>query len=140
MTSAFISSRARTMLCLAGFLAALPGVASASRIFDDGFEDCCRVGGTVAGLAGNGLVLRLQIGSIDEARAISGNGRYRFDAIIPPGTPFSLSIKTQPNGSICSLAISGGTMVAPGVDNADVGCSSGAGLLWDSGLWGEPWN
>ncbi|MDN5923890.1 MAG: hypothetical protein L0H70_02695 [Xanthomonadales bacterium] len=113
--------------------------AGSDRIFADGFDGCCRIGGTVAGLTGSELVLQLAAGAIAEDRAISGNGLYDFSAAVPSGTSYTLSVTIQPSGQTCTLAITGGT-VSGNVDNADVSCGANTKLTWDSGHWGQDWN
>ncbi|MGH6682614.1 MAG: hypothetical protein ACRECA_01595 [Pseudolabrys sp.] len=113
--------------------------ATTDRIFADGFENCCRLGGTVAGLSGSGLVLHLAAGSIAEDKPIGGSGLYNFIHPVPPGVVYTLSIKTQPNGQTCSLQTTGGTMGTTPFDNADVSC--GGNLIWDRGSWDSGnWN
>ncbi|MGB8636453.1 MAG: hypothetical protein WCD66_05540 [Rhodanobacteraceae bacterium] len=122
-------------------LLALPLAAQAAtgdRIFEDGFDPCCSIGGTVSGLSGSGLVLHLHAGSIDEDKPIAANGLYRFAASVPTGTTYSLTVGTQPAGQTCSFTISGGNMGTSNIDNADLTCSGN--LQWDSGTWGQDWN
>jgi len=107
------------------------------RIFEDGFDPCCKIGGTVSGLTGSGLVLNLQAGSINENKPIALNGLYEFTSSVPPTTAYTLSVKAQPTGQTCVLASTGGTMGSSNVENADVGCGN---LIWDSGLWGQDWD
>jgi hypothetical protein len=132
------------LLLIAVSVIALPArpaaAATQDRIFANGFDPCCRIGGTVSGLAGTGLVLHLAAGSIAEDKAIAGNGLYDFAASVPPGTAYALSIKTQPSGQTCTLGITGGTMGSADVANADVACANTPKLIWDSGTWGQDWN
>lgn len=134
-------ARKRVLLWLAALpcmLASANAVyAGGDRIFADGFDPCCRIGGTVSGLAGSGLVLHLDAGAISEDRPVSSNGLYAFGASVAPGTAFSVSINSQPGGQSCSVANATGTMGSSAVDNANVTC--GDGLRWDHGQWGEPW-
>jgi hypothetical protein len=108
------------------------------RIFANGFDPCCRIGGTVSGLSGSGLVLHLAAGSIAEDKPVAHNGLYDFAASVPPGTAFTLSVKPQPAGQTCAFAVSGGSMGTADIDNADVVC--GGNLKWDTGNWGQNWN
>lgn len=127
------------LLALLGLLASTqPAYAAPDRIFADGFEPCCQIGGTVSGLAGSGLVLQLDAGAIHESKPIAANGLYQFTSNVPTGTSFSLSISSQPGGQTCSVTITGGTMGSSDLSNADVVC--GGNLHWNQGNWGEPWN
>jgi hypothetical protein len=119
-------------------LASSAAANAGDRIFADGFEACCRIGGTVYGLSGNGLVLHLSAGVVNENRPIASNGVYDFQSTVPPGTAFTLSIGTQPNAQVCSYTLSGGTMGNASITNADLVC--GGNLIWNSGNWGQNWN
>lgn len=136
------ATRSRRMSAL-GSLAALallatdPAAAGNERIFANGFEPCCQIGGTVSGLAGSGLVLQLDAGAISEDRPIVGNGLYRFAANVAPGTAYSIGITGQPDSQTCTLSLSGGTMGSADVENANVACAGN--LVWDQGNWGELW-
>ena len=126
---------ART-LALLGCMAA--GPAAASTLFSDGFEACCTVGGTVRGLAGSGLVLRLQAGAVDESLAIDTDGGYRFSAALGVGVAYAINVQAQPAaGPACRVLNAGGSMPAAPVRDVDIVCSEA--LLWDDGDWGEDW-
>jgi hypothetical protein len=114
--------------------------ATQERIFANGFDPCCRIGGTVSGLAGTGLVLHLAAGSTAEDKPIAANGVYDFAASVAPGTAYTLSVKTQPSGQACTLSIGSGTMGSTDIDNANVACANVSKLMWDSGTWGQNWN
>lgn len=59
------------------------------------------VGGTVAGLSGKGLVLRLN-GANDQA--VAGNGKFIFTGIrLPDGSDYSVVIKTTPSRQKCMI-------------------------------------
>ncbi|TAH42697.1 MAG: hypothetical protein E6Q43_07125 [Dokdonella sp.] len=126
-------------LLLLGLLAALPAQAGGERIFDDGFDPCCQIGGAVAGTTGSGLVLHLAAGSISEDRSISHDGLYRFAASVPNGTAYTVSIDSQPNGQSCGLANASGSMGNSDIDNVDVSCAATPALIWDQGNWGDLW-
>lgn len=120
-------------------LAQSVNAAPPDRIFADGFEPCCRIGGTVSGLAAAGLVLHLDADTIHADKPVAGNGLYGFfAAAVPPGTAYSLSISAQPSGQTCAFTISAGTMGNSTIENADVICTGN--LSWDSGNWGSNWN
>ena len=122
-------------LLLAGLL---PMPVAASPIFGDGFEACCMVGGTVSGLEGRSVTLRLQAGAVDENLVISTDGGYHFVAALAAGVGYSVSVSNQPSTRPdCAVANAEGVMPATAVDNVNVHCSGG--LLWDSGQWGDGW-
>ena len=67
------------------------------------------VGGTVGGLAGTGLVLRLN-GSLD--LPVSANGAFSFPGSLPSGTTYAVTVRTQPTGPFqtCIAAPASGTV------------------------------
>lgn len=119
---------------LAGLWLISAAAGSPDRIFADGFDPCCRIGGYVSGLSGNGLVLHLNTTAINENRTISGNGPYNFAASVPSGTSWSVSVQTQPGGQACTVSNASGTITGSNIDNVDVSCGSSA-LIWDQGNW-----
>jgi hypothetical protein len=119
-------------------LAPMVAPASASPIFGNGFEACCTVGGSVAGLADGGLVLRLESGAMLETQPITANGGYRFQTVLPPGAEYAVNIESQPvSGPACHVLRASGIMPSVSVTDVDVACSDG--LRWDTGLWDEAW-
>lgn len=125
-------------------LASLGWAASAhagDRIFADGFEPCCRIGGTVSGLAGidsGQLVLHLQaaFGSINEYKSINYlYGTYDFKNSVPPGDAYTVSVSTQPSTNSCIVTNASGTIGSVAIGNVDVGCGAGNNLLWNQGSW-----
>ncbi len=126
-------------LSLAG--AVTPAVAD-DRLFADGFEPCCTLGGEVSGLTGNGLVLHLAAGVISEDKSVPANGGelrlYTFAHTAPPGVTYSVTITTQPSGQSCTLSNASGTMPSAPVININATCLAGpAGLNWDDGAWDD---
>ncbi len=119
---------------LAGLWLTAASAANSDRIFANGFDPCCQIGGTVSGLSGSGLVLHLAAGAIVEDHAIHQNGLYDFSASVPPSTAWTVTVKTQPPAQICQLSNTSGTMGSSNVDNVDVSCGSNA-LIWDDGSW-----
>jgi len=78
------------------------------------------VGGTVSGLAGGGLVLQLNGGS---DFAVSGNGDYAFTSRLADGAAYVVTVRTQPQGQLCTLAHAAGTVDGADVSDADVSCA-----------------
>jgi hypothetical protein len=121
--------------------AAWSGAASAgdgAPVFADGFEACCTVGGTVSGLAGRGLTLRLAAGALNEDRAIAADGAFTFAAALAPGVEWTVGVQTQPSsGPPCLPSNASGTMGSVPVIDVAVHCA--ASLHWDSGKWGDLW-
>jgi hypothetical protein len=78
------------------------------------------VGGTVSGLAGSGLQLRLNGGA---ALAVTTNGVFSFPAQLAAGTSYAVTVVQQPTAptQLCSVANGSGT-VAGTVINIQVTC------------------
>lgn len=127
------------LLALLALQIAPNAMAGNDRLFANGFDPCCQLGGTVTGLSGGSLVLHLSAGAINENRSIARNGPYRFAASIPPGTAYTVSIDTQPNGQSCGLANATGTMGSTSIDTADASCGASPDLIWNQGNWGQDW-
>ena len=131
------------LIAIALVLAGAAAPASATdRIFADGFESCCTLGGEVSGLTGNGLVLHLAAGAISEDKPVSANGGglrlYTFAHTAPAGTAYTVTITTQPTGQICTLSNASGSMPSTPVTNINATCVAGpAGLDWDDGAWDD---
>ena len=127
------------LLVLALTLTAAQAATADDRIFADGMEPCCRIGGTVSGLSnGGGATLHLSAGAIAESKSVAGNGLYDFRSSVSPNTGYTLSLTMQPIGQTCSFTISTGTMGSTNISDADVICTTN--LVWDSGTWGQNWN
>src|SRR5882672_7620572 len=82
--------------------------------------DAYTVGGTVAGLAGAGLVLQNNGGN---DRAISANGAFTFSAALANGAAYSVTVLTQPSGQSCTVTNGAGT-VSANVTNVAVNCAT----------------
>src|SRR6185312_15719984 len=63
------------------------------------------IGGTVAGLAGSGLVLRNNGG---DNLAVSASGAFTFATSLPSGGTYAVTVQTQPSGPVQSCTVSGG--------------------------------
>ncbi len=81
------------------------------------------VGGTVSGLAGNGLTLRLNGGA---ALAIGGNGAFTFPTQVASGAAYAVSVDTQPTGPSQTCTVSGGsgTVGSGNVTSVAVACTT----------------
>jgi hypothetical protein len=78
------------------------------------------VGGTVSGLAGSGLQLRLNGGA---ALAVTANGVFSFPAQLAAGTSYAVTVVQQPTAptQLCSVANGSGTLAGT-VINIQVTC------------------
>jgi len=80
-----------------------------------------KIGGTVSGLTGAGLVLQTNRG--DQA-AITSNGAFTFPTSLPSGTSYIVTVQTQPSGQTCSVVNGAGTIGASNVTNVQVTCGN----------------
>lgn len=80
------------------------------------------IGGTVSGLAGSGLTLRLN-GTDDQL--VTGN-TFAFQHTVPSGTPYVVTVRTQPSNPTqsCSIANATGVVAAANVTNIVVTCTT----------------
>lgn len=80
-----------------------------------------KIGGTVVGLLGAGLVLQNNGG--DDLTVLSG-GAFAFTTLIPPGQPYNVTVRAQPSGPTQTCTVSNGAGTAAGVDvlNISVTC------------------
>ncbi len=80
-----------------------------------------RVGGTVTGLDGNGLVLQNNAG---DDLGVSANGTFQFATPVASGTAYDVAVKTLPRmlSQRCSISNGNGTMVDSDVTDVAVNC------------------
>jgi len=83
------------------------------------------IGGTVAGLAGTGLVLQNNGG---DDLAVAANGSFNFKTSVDAGSPYNITILAQPSAPAqsCSVANANGTAPATNVTSVNVTCSTGS--------------
>jgi environmental stress-induced protein Ves len=83
------------------------------------------VGGTIAGLAGAGLVLQNNEG---DDLAVTANGSFTFTTAVDAGSAYNVTVLTQPDGpaQLCSVANASGTAQATNITSVSVTCSTGS--------------
>jgi sugar lactone lactonase YvrE len=94
-----------------------------------------RVGGTVTGLAGSGLVL-LDNGS--DALSVSVDGTFTFATLVASGAAYSVSVQAQPTNpsQACNISGGGGAVDATDVATIAVVCTSHILRLFAGNLGG----
>lgn len=127
------------LLLVLGLAASSSANAGSERVFANGFEPCCRIGGLISGLSGSGLVLNLSAEAINENRSINANGLYLFVASVASGTAYTITLDSEPSGQACGLANASGTMGSGDIENVNVSCGASPDLIWDQGVWGQDW-
>jgi hypothetical protein len=83
-----------------------------------------KVGGTLAGLQGNGLVLQDNAGD-DLVLDANKNGAFSFATKVASGQPYVVTVKTQPNGvagETCAVTAGSGTVVDADIASVSVTC------------------
>src|SRR5579885_847328 len=79
-----------------------------------------KIGGTVSGLTGSGLVLQDNGG---DNLAVSGNGSFTFATALAAGSTYAVTVLTQPAGQTCSVGTGNG-IANSNVTNVTVTCSA----------------
>jgi N-acetylneuraminic acid mutarotase len=81
------------------------------------------IGGLVSGLQGSGLVLQNNGG---DDRAIGGNGSFSFATTLPEGSPYAVTVSSQPTQPLqtCTLDHAEGTVGTTNINNIQVSCES----------------
>jgi hypothetical protein len=81
------------------------------------------IGGTTTGLAGSGLTLQLNGGNDFQVRA---NGPFAFPVSVASGTPYVVSVRTQPSNPAqnCSVANGVGVVAGANIANIAVSCAT----------------
>ena len=87
------------------------------------------LGGTVAGLSGNGLVLEMNDGS---DQPVETNGAFAFPGSLASGTAYSISIKHQPavRREICTVTNGSGVVGTNDISNVSVNCTIAVGFVY----------
>ena len=82
------------------------------------------VGGTVGGLAGSGLVLSLNGGA--QTLPIAANGAFTFPTALPSGSPYAVTVATQPSNptQVCTVTNGSGTVGGTDITNVSVACTT----------------
>jgi hypothetical protein len=78
------------------------------------------VGGTITGLTGTVRLLNNGANSTP----YSTNGSFTFSTPLAQGSPYSVTVETQPTNQTCSVANGSGTMSASNITNVTVTCST----------------
>jgi len=86
------------------------------------------VGGTVSGLTGS---VELQNNGGNNLTR-NANGSFTFTTPVAQGSPYAVTVLTQPSGQICTVSNGSGTMGSSNVTNVDVSCVSNATILTSS--------
>lgn len=81
-----------------------------------------KVGGTVSGLAGTGLVLEL---NGDGTLAVEANGRFYFDQKLSTGAAYAVTVRAQPTSVVqtCTVSDGAGVVGSGHVKSVSVSCS-----------------
>jgi len=91
------------------------------------------IGGSILGLSGTGLVLQDNGGADLAVSASATSFAFTFPGPIPSGgSPYSITVRSNPDGLSCTVANSGGTATA-NVGNVNVSCTSLATVTYRVG-------
>lgn len=91
--------------------------------------DAYSVSGTVNGLTGTGLVLRLNDFS---DVTVNANGSFIFPSSLPRGIPYSVKVKTQTGTyrELCATSFGSGTNISANVSNVRIDCAVVLGFVY----------
>lgn len=83
------------------------------------------IGGTVTGLAGSDLVLVL---NDDENLHVDADGTFAFDTPLTSGSPYAVTIGTQPSqpSQACAVINGNGTVASSNITNVVIHCGAAA--------------
>lgn len=109
--------------CMVSNGAGTVGDANVTNVLVNCSADSFTVGGTVTGLAGSGLVLQNNGG---DNLAIGANGPFTFATPVASGSPYAVTVLTQPTNpwQTCVVTNGGGTMGGAAVTNVAVNCTT----------------
>src|SRR5271155_2005982 len=81
------------------------------------------IGGTVSGLAGSGLVLQDNGGN---NLAIAANGSFTFSTAIATGSPYAVTVISQPASptQTCAVTSGSGTVASANITTVAVSCTT----------------
>ncbi len=82
------------------------------------------IGGTVSGLTASGLVLQDNLA--DNLTVSSGATNFTFATFLPSGSPYSVTVFTQPTGETCTPTANTGTVGAANVTSVVITCVAAA--------------
>ena len=85
------------------------------------------IGGTVSGLSTGGSVVLKDNGS--DATTVSANGNFIFSAQLPAGSPYFVTVGTQPVAQSCTVTNAIGNVGAADVTNVQVACGTKEAVL-----------
>ena len=78
------------------------------------------IGGTISGLTGSTAVLK---NNGTDVLPVSANGNFTFSTAQPRGTPYNISVTTQPAGQSCAVKQASGTVGTTNVTTIEVQCA-----------------
>lgn len=87
------------------------------------------VSGTVTGLSGS---VTLQNNGTDDLTMLA-NGGFNFPAPVPDGSPYEVTILTQPQGQTCTVNNGEGTIDGEDVDDVQIACADDGVEMFDIG-------
>lgn len=103
--------------------------------------DTYAVGGTIAGLAGTGLVLHSSVGTGEDLAVTAGATTFTFAQKAPVGASVTVTVKTQPSSpaETCTVAGSPVTVGVGDVASLAVSCTTAFQTWQAPTTWGGLW-
>jgi hypothetical protein len=85
----------------------------------DNPEPLYTINGTASGLGPNSVTLQ---NNLTDDLMVSANGGFVFDTALPDGSPYDVTVLTQPTGQTCDVTNGFGTISSTDVLGVDVDC------------------
>jgi uncharacterized repeat protein (TIGR03803 family) len=80
------------------------------------------VGGSVSGLLSGTSVVLFNNGG--DALTVSSNGSFTFATSVTSGSPYAITVSTEPSGQVCQISGGSGSVGATNVTSASVNCAT----------------
>jgi len=113
-----VQSQPASQTCTVGNGTGLMGSAAVQNVSITCATNTYTVGGTVSGLSGQ---LQLQLNGAD-TQTVTGNGTFTFATPAAEGSPYNVTVLTQPAIQTCMVANGSGTLPAHNVTTVGVSC------------------
>jgi len=136
-----VQSKPASQTCTVANGSGTVGIANVTDVAVTCVVDTYAVGGSVAGLAGTGLVLHADLGAGEDLPVAAGATAFTFTNKAPSGSTVHVSVKTQPSSpaETCTVAGSPVTIGVADVTSLAVSCTS-AIQRWEApAMWGGLW-
>ena len=133
MLEAWVNAEVPVAIEVAGDRKMVPPVTMATTVWTAEATNTFSIGGTVTGLEGSGLVLQNSGG---DDLAIVANGDFTFTTPLDDGSPYAVTVQSDPSNPDQSCDVTSGTGTVSGNDVTDVSvvCSTLSDVVFKDGF------